>query len=90
MAEKVEAQPKPDIKPVHEEPVETPPQSSNASDKPAAQNETKASEDKPVNQTEKIDKKPTVTIVKDKITFVEKKNGPQILQGEKLKESHDK
>lgn len=89
--EKTEEPPKEDIKPVHEEP-EYPETPKDIEEKAKKKNETKSSEDKVGNKTEKADKekKATVIQIKEPISSNEIKLGSQILSGEKLKQSQDK
>ena len=91
LSEKVEEQPNEDGKPVREESIESSGSNSNAKETVNVRNQTKPSEDKAENQTEKIvEKKATVTLIKDKIEAIEIKQGPQVLLGEKFKESYEK
>lgn len=76
---------------MHEEP-EYPEASKDTEEKTKKKNETKSSEDKGGNKTEKVDKekKATVVQIKEPIGSSEIKLGSQILFGEKLAQSQDK
>ncbi|XP_024943905.1 hypoxia up-regulated protein 1 isoform X2 [Cephus cinctus] len=89
--DKVEELPKEDIKPVHEQ-QDYPGQQKEAEENAKKKNDTKSSEDKPTNKTEKSDKekKLTVVTIKEPITAEEIKLGSQPLAGEKLLESREK
>ncbi|XP_043284263.1 hypoxia up-regulated protein 1 isoform X2 [Venturia canescens] len=87
-AEKVEAKQKDDVKPVHEEVPES--SSTDQGEKSTAQNQTKTSEEKVANRTEKVEKKPTITTITDVIMSSVTTLGPRTLQGEKLQQSRNK
>lgn len=92
--EKADEQPKDDIKPVHEEPEPNEaPKPTEDQEKVKNETDTKpAAEEKPANQTDtdKVDKKITVTVLKEPIESSETKFGPQVLSGDKLLASREK
>lgn len=81
---------KEDIKPVHEEPESAEPPK-DAEDK-IKKNDTKPSEEKATNKTEKLDKekKSTIIQIKEPIASKEVIIGPTILSGESLVNSREK
>ena len=89
--EKVEEPAKEDVKPVHEEP-EYPGLKKEAEQKEKTKNETKPTEEKGTNKTEKAEKekKPTIVIIKKPIEAEEIKFGSLPLEGEKFVISHKK
>lgn len=92
MPEKVEEPPKEDVKPIKEEP-ENPGVKKEADDKAQKENETKTTEDKAANKTEKVEKekekekKPSLVTLKEPIPSSEVGLGPKTLDGDKLSES---
>lgn len=84
--EKSEELLKEDVKPVHEDPEQP---AKPEDEKAKTDNETK-SDDKTSNQTEtKVEKKPTLTVLKEPISANQDKFGPQELTGSKLEASFE-
>ncbi|CAG5099845.1 Similar to hyou1: Hypoxia up-regulated protein 1 (Danio rerio) [Cotesia congregata] len=84
--EKSEEPLKEDVKPVHEDPEQP---AKPEDEKAKTDNETK-SDDKTSNQTEtKVEKKPTLTVLKEPISANQDKFGPQELTGNKLEASFE-
>lgn len=87
--EKPEEQQKADEKPVKEESEQK--EKSTDEKSGSTTNETKPEEPtKPLNQTEKTEKKLTTVTLKDPIPASELKHGPQIMTAEKLEKSREK
>ncbi|XP_012274717.1 hypoxia up-regulated protein 1 isoform X2 [Orussus abietinus] len=90
-AGKAEEQPKDEAKPVHEEP-DYPGLQKEVDEKTKKRNDSKSTEEKIQQKTEKADKekKPSVITIKEHFDVKEIKMGSQILSGDKLKESREK
>ena len=87
----MEEPPKEDIKPIHEEP-EYPGLKKEAEEKAKENNETKPTDEKAENKTEKADKekKPTIVTLKEPIKAKEIKLGAQILSENTFSVSKEK